>query len=270
MIVLPGRALTASRASGILTRQMGKAGPDQRVPAPTALLIAKVMMKRGMQEVTAAHADGARVVGCANVSSRACASRLCAGTRQAESRSKGDTAVTMPWALARLRLAGMRRRSSMHKKGGRLRQAQPSPSRHQPLPSQLCLSSDNGGWCNTPRQHFDMSQPAWENIAIYRAGFVLVLYQHVKCWRQGGVTYTIAGFNYFELMLITNIADSNSVVMASIKVSSIGWIQMSRNWGANWQCLYGLAGQAPSFAVTTIGRQYLLFEDVVPTWWKFG
>ncbi|KAI4984019.1 hypothetical protein ZWY2020_040872 [Hordeum vulgare] len=38
------------RASGILERRMGKEGTDQQVPAPTALLIVKVMMKRGMQE----------------------------------------------------------------------------------------------------------------------------------------------------------------------------------------------------------------------------
>ncbi|KAM3401873.1 hypothetical protein ACQJBY_006072 [Aegilops geniculata] len=137
-------------------------------------------------------------------------------------------------------------------------------------PPNWALPSDNGGWCNRPRQHFDMSQPAWEKIAIYRAGIVPVLYQRVKCWRQGGVRFTIAGFNYFELVLITNVAGNGSVAMASIKGSNTGWIQMSRNWGANWQCLSGLAGQALSFAVTTTGGQYLLFENVVPAWWKFG
>ncbi|XBJ08739.1 hypothetical protein VPH35_013973 [Triticum aestivum] len=119
------------------------------------------------------------------------------------------------------------------------------------------LPSDNGGWCNTPQRHFDMSQPAWEKNDIYRAGIVPVLYQRVKCWRQGGVRFIIAGFNYFELVLITNVAGSGSVAMASIKGSNTGWIQM-------------LAGQALSFAVTTTGGQYLLFENVMPAWWKFG
>ncbi|XP_037475001.1 expansin-A31-like [Triticum dicoccoides] len=137
-------------------------------------------------------------------------------------------------------------------------------------PPNWALPGHNGGWCNTPRQHFDMSQPAWEKIAIYRAGIVPVLYQRVKCWRQGGSRFTVAGFNYFQLVLITNVAGSGSVAMASIKGSNTGWIQMSRNWGANWQCLSGLAGQALSFAVTTTGGQYLLFENVVPAWWKFG
>jgi hypothetical protein len=34
-------------------------------------------------------------------------------------------------------------------------------------------------WCKPgpPRPHFDMSQPAWENIGVYRGGIIPVLYQ---------------------------------------------------------------------------------------------
>jgi hypothetical protein len=38
-------------------------------------------------------------------------------------------------------------------------------------------SLPGGGWCGPPRPHFDMSQPAWENIGIYSAGIIPVLYQ---------------------------------------------------------------------------------------------
>lgn len=48
-------------------------------------------------------------------------------------------------------------------------------------PPNLALPSDNGGWCNPPRPHFDMAQPAWEKIAITRGGIVPVLYQRYVC-----------------------------------------------------------------------------------------
>lgn len=44
-------------------------------------------------------------------------------------------------------------------------------------PPNLALPNNDGGWCNPPLQHFDMAQPAWEQIAIYRGGIVPVLFQ---------------------------------------------------------------------------------------------
>ncbi|KAJ1269298.1 hypothetical protein BS78_07G200800 [Paspalum vaginatum] len=131
-------------------------------------------------------------------------------------------------------------------------------------------SLPGGGWCGPPRPHFDMSQPAWENIGIYRAGIIPVLYQQVKCWRNGGVRFTIGGFNYFELVLITNVAGSGSVQSMAVKGTNTDWIQMTRNWGANWHCLASLVGQGLSFTVTSTGGQTIVFQDVVPAWRQFG
>ena len=44
-------------------------------------------------------------------------------------------------------------------------------------PPNYDLPSDNGGWCNPPLPHFDMSQPAFQTIALYQAGIVPILYR---------------------------------------------------------------------------------------------
>lgn len=44
-------------------------------------------------------------------------------------------------------------------------------------PPNYALPNNNGGWCNPPLKHFDMAQPAWEKIGIYRGGIIPVLYQ---------------------------------------------------------------------------------------------
>ncbi|KQJ96856.1 expansin-A28 [Brachypodium distachyon] len=137
-------------------------------------------------------------------------------------------------------------------------------------PPNWALPNNNGGWCNPPRPHFDMSQPAWLQIGIYKAGIIPILYQQVKCWRQGGIRFSIAGFNYYELVLVTNVGGSGSIRAMSVKGSNTGWIPMTRNWGANWQSTSALVGQALSFMVTSTGGQTLYLNNVVPYWWTFG
>lgn len=49
-------------------------------------------------------------------------------------------------------------------------------------PPNYALPNNNGGWCNPPLKHFDMAQPAWQKIGIYRGGIIPVLYQRYSFW----------------------------------------------------------------------------------------
>ncbi|OAY64874.1 expansin-A8-like [Ananas comosus] len=137
-------------------------------------------------------------------------------------------------------------------------------------PPNYNLPSNNDGWCNPPGQHFDMSQPAWESIAIYRGRIVPVFYRRVLCQRNGGVRFTINRNDYFDLVLITSVGGSGVLSAVWIKGSGTGWIQMNRNWGQNWQSNAYLRRQSLSFRVQTADGRVLTAYDIAPSYWGFG
>ncbi|KAF8748643.1 hypothetical protein HU200_012861 [Digitaria exilis] len=93
----------------------------------------------------------------------------------------------------------------------------------------------------------------------------------VPCVRRGGVRFMINGHDYFNLVLVTNVAGAGSIKSMDVKSSdSADWMPMARNWGANWHSMAYLSGKMLSFRVIITDGQTLVFTNVVPAGWTFG
>lgn len=92
----------------------------------------------------------------------------------------------------------------------------------------------------------------------------------VPCKKKSGVRFTISGSNYFQLVLVTNVAGAGSIQAVSIKGSKTGWLRLSNNWGVNWQSNNNLNGQSLSFSVITTDGVTKVFQDVAPSNWCAG
>ncbi|KAB2085284.1 hypothetical protein ERO13_A05G371800v2 [Gossypium hirsutum] len=132
-------------------------------------------------------------------------------------------------------------------------------------------SKPDGNWCNPPLKHFDLSKPMFTKLAYYKAGIIPVNYRRVLCYKKGGVQFQIKGNPYLTLVLLYNVGGVGDVKDVKIKGSSTGsWLQMSRNWGVNWQTGTKLVGQGLSFQVTTSEGKMIVFDNVVPANWQFN
>ncbi|XP_038977814.1 expansin-A23-like [Phoenix dactylifera] len=138
-------------------------------------------------------------------------------------------------------------------------------------PPNAAKPGNNGGWCNPPRKHFDLSMPMFTKITKdYHAGIVPVRFRRVPCIKKGGVRFEIKGNPDWILVLMYNVGGAGDVKAMQVKGSRTGWITMTRNWGQNWQTRRHLLGQSLSFRVTTSDGKMVQSDDVAPANWKFG
>nr|XP_023891241.1 expansin-A20 [Quercus suber]POF21668.1 expansin-a20 [Quercus suber] len=137
-------------------------------------------------------------------------------------------------------------------------------------PPNYGLSADYGGWCNFPKEHFEMSEAAFTEIAERSADNVPVQYRRVKCARSGGMRFSLSGNSHFFQVLITNVGLDGEVIAVKVKGSRTGWNPMARNWGQLWHCNIDIKGQPISFEVTTSSRRTLASYNVAPANWQFG
>ncbi|KAK5812393.1 hypothetical protein PVK06_027822 [Gossypium arboreum] len=95
-------------------------------------------------------------------------------------------------------------------------------------PPNYALPSDNGGWCNPPRPHFDISQPAFETIAKYKAGIVPILYR--KDW--GANWQSLSYLNGQSLSFRVQV--SNGRIRTALNVVPANW-QFGQSFKRNIQ-----------------------------------
>ncbi|XP_074290125.1 expansin-A32-like [Silene latifolia] len=131
----------------------------------------------------------------------------------------------------------------------------------------------DGGWCAPPQEHFDLSQPAFGQLAEYKTGVVPLQYRRVPCMRTGGIRFTISPSSnpYFLLVMVSNVAGAGDVRAVMVKGDKgKPFVEMKRNWGQYWESHESLVGQSMTFRVRTSDGRKVTSWHVAPKDWQFG
>ncbi|RLM85164.1 expansin-A26-like [Panicum miliaceum] len=146
-------------------------------------------------------------------------------------------------------------------------------------------------------EHFDLTMPAFLQIAEEKAGIVPISYRRyrknwndrialhlhplidddlsnpirVACVRQGGIRYTITGNKNYNMVMVTNVGGEGDVVALSVKGNKrVKWTPMKRSWGQLWTTEVDLTGESLTYRVMTGDHRKATSWHVMPRDWQFG
>ena len=143
-------------------------------------------------------------------------------------------------------------------------------------PPKYAQPSDDGGWCNPPRQHFDMAPPSFLILAPRVAGIVPVQFRRVPCQRSGGVRFYVQGNYYWLLLYVMSVGGSGDVGDLAVKRAGepdCNYVPASRNWGITYQ-VFAALGNAKGLVVRmtcySSPRKTIVVDDAIPAWWSTG
>ncbi|CAN6223447.1 unnamed protein product [Urochloa humidicola] len=144
-------------------------------------------------------------------------------------------------------------------------------------PPNWYLPSDAGGWCNPPRQHFDMAPPSFYRLPQRVAGIIPVQFRRVPCARPaGGVRLCLQGNYYWLLVYVMNVAGGGDVGDLAVKKAGdpdCNYVHASHNWGITYQ-VFAALGNAQGLVVKMTSysspQQTIVVDDAVPAGWTTG
>ncbi|KAF8644567.1 hypothetical protein HU200_066423 [Digitaria exilis] len=120
-------------------------------------------------------------------------------------------------------------------------------------------------------EHFDLTMPAFLQIAEEKAGIVPISYRRVACVRQGGIRYTITGNKNYNMVMVTNVGGEGDVVALMVKGNKrVKWTPMKRSWGQLWTTEVDLTGESLTFRVMNGDHRKATSWHVMPRDWQFG
>ncbi|CAN6183416.1 unnamed protein product [Urochloa humidicola] len=120
-------------------------------------------------------------------------------------------------------------------------------------------------------EHFDLTMPAFLEIAEEKAGIVPISYRRVACERKGGIRYTITGNKNYNMVMVTNVGGEGDVVALTVKGNKrVKWTPMKRSWGQLWTTEVDLTGESLTFRVMNGDHRKATSWHVAPRDWQFG